>query len=480
MSKLANLEPQRVFKYFEEICSIPHGSGNMEKIADYCVDFARRHSLKSVRDEANNVIIYKKATKGYENADAVILQGHLDMVCQKDEGVNIDFEKDGLDIFAEGDYIKARGTTLGGDNGIAVAMILAILENDTYAHPAIEAVFTTDEEIGMIGAGKLDFSLLSGKKMINMDSESQGVLTVSCAGGSDFEMTTSIERCKAQGQLVTIAVKGLKGGHSGVEIDKGRVNANVMMARILKQAEEFASFDLVSVDGGDKANAIPLCSVARLVCNSCEKLVIKLKEYADIIKREISFREEGFYLDIEVGENGIYDVMEKSVKDRVISALMSCPNGVVEMSAEIDNLVETSLNPGILQTDANQLRVHFALRSNKVSALMYLEERLKAFASLAGFATHTFGHYPPWEYNASSLLQKLYADKYMEKTGNEISVEAIHAGLECGVFSASINGLDCISIGPDMQDIHTSCEKLSISSVETVFHIVLKVLEECK
>ena len=480
MSKLVNIKPERIFKYFEEICSIPHGSGNMERISDYCMEFAKKHSLKAIRDEANNVIIYKDATKGYENADAVILQGHIDMVCQKDEGVSIDFEKDGLDIFCEGDYIKAKGTTLGGDNGIAVAMIMAILESDAYEHPAIEAVFTTDEEIGMVGASKLDFLLLSGKKMINIDSEDQDGLTVSCAGGSDFEMVLPIERVNACGKVIDIIVRGLAGGHSGVEIDKGRVNANVLMARLLNYAKEAADFNLISIDGGDKGNAIPVCSKAKILLTGTQDFIIKLTEYANIIKNEIKFREPGFEFEITEGEEGTFDVIDAALKDKIISMLLCVPNGIMEMSAEIENLVETSLNLGILKTEDKLLSANFALRSNKISALRFLEDRLESFADSFGFNSETSGNYPPWEFKSDSKLQSIYKEKYKDVFAKEISVEAIHAGLECGVFASALQGLDCISVGPRMHDIHTTRERLSISSAKAVFEIILEVLKECK
>lgn len=480
MSTIANFDPERIFKYFEEICAIPHGSGNMDKIAEYCMDFARNHSLKAVRDNANNVIIYKDATPGYEDAETVILQGHLDMVCQKEEGVDIDFETDPIQAYVDGDYIKAKGTTLGGDNGIAVAMVLALLESDSYEHPAIEAVFTTDEEIGMIGATKLDFDLLKGKKMINIDSEDQDILTVSCAGGSDFVMTMPLARTKAEGTLYTLAVKGLTGGHSGVEIDKGRVNANILMARILNFARKNAHVSLVSVNGGDKSNAIPVLSKADIVVGDQEDFVIKLEEYVNIIKRELQFREESFELDIVKESTGTFDAIDAVLGDKIISMLLGTPNGVVEMSSEIDNLVETSLNLGILKTEDDLVTAHFALRSNKTSALVFLEERLEDFAKVLGFDVKTFGHYPPWEFKADSKLQKLYKDKYKEVFGKDIFVEAIHAGLECGVFSDGLKGLDCISVGPEMHDIHTPRERLGISSAKAVFEVILKVLKECK
>lgn len=479
MEKLANLEPQKVFEYFEEICSIPHGSGNMDAISSYCMDFAAKHSLEAVRDEANNVVIYKKATNGYENADTVILQGHLDMVCQKTEDCNIDFVKDGLDIYTDGDFIKARGTTLGADNGIAVAMIMAILASEDIEHPAIEAVFTTDEEIGLIGAGKLSTESLKGRKMINIDSEDPLVLTVSCAGGSDFEMNIPIKRTEVNGEQVTLSVRGLKGGHSGVEINSGRVNANLLMARILNYAKGICDFDIISIDGGDKGNAIPLSSTAKLVVQD-DKFIIKINEYVNVIKEEISHRESGFVFDAVSNGATSVQAIENSLRDKLIFALLCAPNGVVEMSSEIEGLVETSLNLGILKTDQDKVIMHFALRSNKSSALKFLEDKLMTFSSCVGCSVRTFGHYPPWEYKDDSPLQRLYISEYEKKFGSKPLVKAIHAGLECGVFSSGIPGLDCISIGPRMHDIHTTAERLSISSTAEIYEVILNVLKNCR
>ncbi len=479
MQKLANLKPEKVFEYFEKICSIPHGSGNMDKISQYCMEFAAKHSLEAVRDEANNVVIRKPASKGYENADTVILQGHLDMVCQKTDDCNIDFENDGLDIYTEGDFIKARGTTLGADNGIAVAMIMAILEAEDIEHPAIEAVFTTDEEIGLIGAGKLSLETLKGKKMINIDSEDPKILTVSCAGGSDFEMTVPVKRTTVHGEQITLTVKGLKGGHSGVEINSGRVNANVLMARILNYAKSICEFDIISIDGGDKGNAIPLGSTARLVVHD-EGFVIKINEYADIIKKEIAHRESGFAFEVSSQGTTAAEAVNRDLRDKLIFALLCAPNGVMEMSSEIEGLVETSLNLGILKTEEDKITMHFALRSNKSSALKFLEDKLTAFSSCIECSVRTFGHYPPWEYKDDSPLQRLYISEYEKKFGVKPAVEAIHAGLECGVFSSGIKGLDCISIGPKMYDIHTTGERLSISSTEEIYEVILNVLKNCK
>lgn len=480
MKKLEGLKPERVFHYFEEICAIPRGSGNMERISRYCMEFARKHELKALRDEANNVIVFKKGTLGYEDSEPVILQGHLDMVCQKEEGCMIDFENDGLELSVEGDFITAVGTTLGADNGIAIAMILAILESDSVSHPPLEAVFTTDEEIGMIGASKLSFDALRGKRMINLDSEDAGVLTVSCAGGSDFQMRIPLVQTQCEGTSVTLTVKGLKGGHSGVEINNGSINANVLMARILHHARQIEDFSLVSLSGGDKANAIPARSVARLLVDEPETFAAGLEAYINLVREEIAERESGLEVTIEIGQRGKFSVLDRTLQKQLIFLLLCAPGGVVQMSAEIENLVETSLNLGVLQTGSKEILVHFALRSNKQSALAFLEERMKVFSACIPCEVKTFGHYPPWEFIANSRLQEIYKTAFQQAFGYEPSVEAIHAGLECGVFASGIEELDCISIGPDMSGVHTPSERLSISSTEKIFDVILAVLKDCK
>lgn len=480
MNILSHLEPNNVFTYFEALCAIPHGSGNMDKISEFCMDFAAKNGLWAHRDEANNVIIKKPGAKGYEYAETIILQGHLDMVCQKEESVGIQFETDGLEIFEDGEYIHAQGTTLGADNGIAIAMIMAILADNTLLHPPIEAVFTTDEEIGMIGAGKLDMSLLEGKRMLNMDSEDPKVVTVSCAGGSDFLATLPVHREKRMGQNLNLTVKGLRGGHSGVEINSGRVNANCLMGRMLIHLQSKCSFEIISVDGGDKGNAIPVACSVKLFSEQPEQLIEEYNRYAEIIHSEMVIREPNLVCAISMGVSGEVEVMDKAVSEKVLQALLLAPNGVIEMSAEIENLVETSLNMGIVKTEHDAVSILFALRSNKSSALSFLEERLSVFFKSLDYAVKTGGHYPPWEYKKDSVLRELYLEKYEEMTGITPRVEAIHAGLECGVFADAIPELDCISIGPEMQDIHTVKEKLSIRSTKEIFETVCQVLEALK
>ncbi len=480
MSKLSGLKPERVFHYFEQISAVPRGSGNRKGISDFCVAFAKEHHLRYVQDEAYNVVVYKEAAPGYETADTVILQGHLDMVCQKSEGYQIDFEKDALDLYIDGDFVKARGTTLGADNGIAVAMILAILENDALAHPAIEAVFTSDEEIGMLGAIELDSALLSGKKMINLDSEEQDVLTVSCAGGSDLTMRAPIDKKTACGTKVELKIFDLKGGHSGVEIGSGRVNAAMLMGRVLNHLQKKINFSLIDISSGTKVNAIPRTCHVALVTENPQAFLEEAEAYLTLIQKEIATREPDFAFSVELGEAEDFLAVDDGVQKKLLNVLLCAPFGVVEMSADISGLVETSLNLGILKIEKETLCLQFSLRSNKQTALDFLEEKMLGLADALGFVAETSGHYPPWEYKENSVLRDLYRKVYFETFGQEVKVEAIHAGLECAVFASNIPELDCIAVGPQMYDVHTDGERLSISSTEAVFSLLKKLLKALK
>lgn len=471
---------KRVFEHFKAICEIPHGSGNMEKIADFCVDFANKNNLKVVRDKANNVIIYKNATKGYEDADTVILQGHLDMVCQKDSDCSINFETDGIEAFVQDGFIKAKGTTLGADNGIAVSYILAILESDDIPHPALEAVFTTDEEIGMVGALALDASVLSGKKMINLDSENEDVLTVSCAGGTEFIMEIPLQRKTCSGTKVEVNLGGLQGGHSGVEINAGRQNANVLAGRFLNHMQSVVDFELVSINGGDKSNAItPACNI-EICTKEPEKFVMAANACLNVMKAEIQSREPNFVPTVLTFDKKRYACFDKRLKDKIIFLLAVAPNGVVEMSADIEGLVETSLNLGILKTNDHGIYLDFSVRSNKQSAMEAVLQKLRTLSTCVPCSAYTTGFYPPWEYKENSALQKLYTECYKDLFKKEPKVEAIHAGLECGVFCSKIADLECIAIGPALYEIHTVKERLDIASAERIFELVLNILEKCK
>lgn len=480
MKKAVQIDSASIFQYFEKICSIPHGSGNMDALCEYCVQFAEENKLRATCDAAKNVVIYKPGTEGYENAEPVILQGHLDMVCQKTEDAAIDFKKDGIETFIEGDFIKARGTTLGADNGIAVSMIMAILASKELPHPPIEAVFTTDEEIGMLGAQALDTTVLKGRKMINLDAEEAELLTVSCAGGSDFSLFLPIDKKVMRGTKLSLEIYGLKGGHSGVEIDKGRVNANVLAGRLLNYAKKTMPFDLIKINGGTKGNAIPFCCKAELVVEDAEPFINLIEGYFSIVKKEIGDREEDCSIRITTDMTGEFEVLNPVARDKLLYMLLTTPNGVVDMSAEIEGLVETSLNLGILMTGADEIVMQYALRSNKKSALAFLEDKLSLFAAYHGCRTQISGRYAPWELKKDSPLQRLYMDAFCEKFGRKPQIAAIHAGLECAVFAEKMEDLDCIAIGPDMFGVHTVNERLSITSAKEIFELLCDVLRRCK
>ncbi len=470
MSVLSSLTPERVFFYFEQLCAIPHGSGNMTAIADYCVAFAKGQGLAFHRDNADNVIIYKPASPGCEAAGPVILQGHLDMVCQRMPESKVDPETAGLDLYVEEDFVKARGTTLGADNGIAVAMVLAILADTSMVHPALEAVFTTDEEIGMVGAKQLDFSRLKGRKMINLDSEDEDTMTVSCAGGSDVQVQIPLERTACAGRKVTLVLKGLQGGHSGMEIHKGRINAARLGAALLQLPQAA----VITYDSGDKANAIPNACRAELCVTDWEAFCQEVKAFEDRLTA-LCAKEPTIALALEQGAEGTYEVWTPATKEALLYALTTPPDGVVAMSEEIPGLVETSLNLGITATRQEDILLHFALRSNKEEGLTRLEETLKGYFDPRW--VQAFGRYPSWEYKADSVLQQQYKEVYRRATGRDPKVEAIHAGLECGVFAAGLPELDCIAIGPQLYDVHTVQERMSIGSVERVYKMLTDLLK---
>lgn len=470
---LSGLEPKKVFEYFETISDIPRGSGKTEKISDYCENFAKEKGLDYCRDEAGNVIIFKKGSEGRENEQPVILQGHLDMVCEKENDCNIDFETDGLSLAVDGDFVYAEGTTLGGDDGIAVAMCLALLDSDDISHPPIEAVFTVDEEIGMLGADALDTSVLKGKRMINIDSENEGVLWVSCAGGARIDIELPVKREAAGGNCFEITVGGLHGGHSGAEIHVGYANASVLMGRLLAKLSEKTNLSLVSVDGGTKDNAITRECVA--VIRADEDISGCSAEIEAEFKKEFCETDPDLFVGVKSVDRN-YDAMSADSTNAVISMLNELPYGVMAMSKEIDGLVETSLNLGTLDTNADIVHFGYSVRSSKNDDREALLDRLVAIADKYSASNEITGRYPGWAFVKDSALQKVMAETYKEMYGRDMQVTAIHAGLECGLFCGKISGLDCVSLGPDLYDIHTPSERMSISSAKRVWEYLLAVL----
>lgn len=478
MPVLNQWQPEKVLHYFEELCAIPHGSGNTKAISDYCVAFARQRGLEVHQDALNNVIIIREASQGYENAPAVILQGHLDMVCEKTAECTLDMAKDPLDLRTDGEWIWAEGTTLGGDDGIAVAMALAALDDDSMAHPRLEVVLTVDEEVGMEGAVGLDVSCLKGRIMLNVDSEVEGILTVSCAGGVRATCHVPVERESTEGVRCTLKVSGLTGGHSGVEIHTGRANANMLMGRLLYGISQEMPMRLLAWNGGQADNAIATLSEAELLLPAGEvsRFTAVAASYDRVFQGEFASTEPTLAVTATVGEANTLCALTLAATARVVSAIMLLPNGVQTMSQDIPGLVQTSLNLGVLRLEEQQLAATFAVRSSLATEKAMICNRMECMSSLlGGYVTYT-GDYPAWEYKRESKLRDLVSRLYEAQTGKQPVIEAIHAGLECGVFAGKLPGLDCVSLGPDMQAIHTPQERLSIPSVQRTWELLREVL----
>ena len=468
MDKLVGLQPERVFYYFEEIAAVPHGSGNTDAISRYCADVAKNLGLTVIRDRLGNVIIKKPASRGYEDHPTVILQAHMDMVCEKAPDSPIDFEKDGLELIVEGDWIRANGTTLGADDGIGVAMALAILEAEDMAHPALEVVLTVDEEIGMFGAAALDGSLLNGRVLVNLDGGSEGVLTVGCAGGLSAHISLPIEFSSNGTDTYRVTVEGLRGGHSGTMIGKGRLNSNIVMGQFLGGLNNYL---LVRIDGGMKDNAIPALTTC-LVASSED-----ITASADAFVR--TNRVEGdpdLMVRVERVATAERALTEVSTR-RIVDFLTAVPNGVVSMSCDIDGLVQTSLNLGILETQDDSVKFTFGMRSSVGKEKTALYEQVKRLVEEYGGTCKCSGDYPAWEYRQDSVLRDVMRTVWDEMYDMPLEISAVHAGLECGYFSDKLEGLDAVCTTPLMEDIHTSRERLSISSVERVYRYICEVLK---
>lgn len=474
--KLAGLEPASVFGYFEEICAIPHGSRNTKMISDYLVAFAKAHDIRYIQDELNNVLLFQEGTCGYEDHPPVILQGHMDMVCENDEDCPINMDTEGLDIGHDGENIFAKGTTLGGDNGIAVAYALALLADKSIPHPPLEVIITVDEEIGMEGAAGVDLSMLKGRTLINLDSEDEGIFTVSCAGGARGTITVPMQRRMVYGPCVRLTVEGLQGGHSGVEIHKNRANANKVMGEFLSRVQKLMPLCITKLQGGAKDNAIPRSCQVTLV--PLGMYIERINDVAAQLQEEIrsQFDEPEAIVrgdDVDaLGGNAL--TTEETAK--VIALLNAAPNGVQAWSQDITGLVQTSLNLGVVNLDEN-LTMTFAVRSSVNAEKRELLRKLEELAKFYDGSYSEMGDYPAWEYRKDSPLREIMVRTFCDMFHKEPEVVAIHAGLECGLLSEKLPGLDCVSIGPDMQDIHTSRERLNIASTARTWQFLLEILK---
>ncbi len=477
-----DLKPAKVFRYFEEMAAIPHGSRNTKAISDYLVAFAKSHDLEYYQDELNNVVIIKEATEGYEGADPIIIQGHMDMVCEKEKDCEIDFEKDGLDLYVDGDFLKARGTTLGGDDGIAVAYALAILDSNELSHPRLEVVITVDEEIGMLGAEGIDLSVLKGHKMLNIDSDVEGHFLTSCAGGMHIETRIPVNFEEAEGVLYSVCVTGLEGGHSGAEIDKEHGNANMIMGRVLKALGDQTEYGIVSLAGGLKDNAIPRECSAELLVNKedTESFEAILEQFKPVLANEYMASDKDVTIVYEAKGEQTTSVLSVPAQTKVIFYLRTVPNGVQNMSRIMPGLVETSLNLGIMELKEDCLYMVTSVRSSVSTRKTDLADKLELLTEFLGGEITVGGDYPAWEYKADSDIRETISSVYKELFDEEPVFEAIHAGLECGILSGKIENLDCVSFGPNNYDIHTPKERLSISSTEKVWKLLVEFLKRCK
>ena len=474
--RLAGLEPASVFGYFEEICAIPHGSRNTRQISDYLVNFAKAHDLRYIQDEADNVIIFGDATPGYEDHPAVILQGHMDMVCEKDADCPIDMTTEGLDVTHNGFAVYAKGTTLGADNGIAVAIGMAILADKTIPHPPIELLVTSDEEIGLLGAAAVDLSELKGRTLINLDSEGEGVFTVSCAGGCTATIGLPVERRAVYGPCIRLVVDGLQSGHSGADIHRNRANANKVMGEFMSRIQKLMPLCLTSLAGGAKDNVIPGSCQATLVAMGIN--LERINDIAEQLQAEIreQYDEPGATVQaFDVDALGGNSLSTESTA-KVISLLCAAPNGVQAWSKDIEGLVQTSLNMGVVKL-GDRLNVTLSVRSSVNAEKQELLGQLRKLAEMFDATYSEDGAYPAWEYKKESHLRDVMVHTYRELFGKEARVEAIHAGLECGLFAEKLPGLDCVSIGPQMHDIHTSRERLEIYSTQRTWEFLLAVLK---
>lgn len=532
MRALEGLQPERVFYYFEEISKIPRGSYHEKAISDYLVEYAKEHGFIYFQDELYNVVMQVPGSAGREDEEPVILQGHMDMVCEVRPGVDKDMENEGLELYVEGDYVHAKDTTLGGDDGIAVAYMLAIADDESISHPPLEFIITVSEEVGMEGANSIDLSMLKGHKMINVDSEDEGIFTTSCAGGVSAHVMIPVERTSIMSidgantetesdsgyakdnvseektsddkklskniSWYKIAVSGLSGGHSGCEIDKGRANADKILGRVLSELLTTVKFSLVYISGGKKDNAIPIQAHALILIKEDDIIASEkvISEINSVLKNEYIKSDGNIKISLDkydkvddvrgvIGDmqsqfidGGKVYVLDDESRDKIITYLMSVPDGIQNMSMSVPGLVETSLNLGILELYEDHLFAQHSVRSSVGTRKQYVVKRLTSLAAALGGSVECKGDYPAWEYRENSVVRDKAVRLYEKMYGREPVVEGIHAGLECGLLAGKISGLDCISIGPDMKDIHTYNERLSISSTKRVYEFLIEFLRE--
>lgn len=473
-------DAESVLDYFRQISAIPHGSHHTKEISDFLVAFANERGLECVQDDANNVIITKKASEGCESADPIALQGHIDMVLASEPDKQIDMVTEPITILEEDGWMTADGTTLGADNGIAVAMMLAVLADDSIKHPLIECIFTSDEEVGLVGASAIDLSGLQSRRLLNLDSEEEGVFCAGCAGGSEVACEMPMKRRNREGIVLNVRVSGLRGGHSGSDIHIGSANGNNLLARALYKVFAEAPFRLISMNGGDANNAIPTGAEARIlfpVEADREKIGELFKAAGEELFAEYEVTDPGmtWNADWEEAENAAAVSKKKTLG--ILSYILAVPTGVTHMNPVIKEMPQTSLNLGIIRTHKSHLMLEFMVRSGVNTQNAFLSERVVLITEAFGGKATVRSSYPAWEYRNESAFRDLCVRVYRDLTGTEPAVEVIHAGLECGILSGKLPELDCISAGPNLEHVHTVRERMNIDSVKNVWTYVLALLE---
>lgn len=477
MKILNHLEPASVFHYFEKICNIPHTSFHEKELSDYCVSFAKKRGLYYEQDALGNVIIIADATEGYEDVEPIILQGHLDMVGDKAPDCDIDLEKDGLRLGIDGDWIYANGTTLGGDDGIAIAYGLAILDAQDIPHPRLEVVFTVSEEVGLLGAAGIDLSCCKARRLLNIDSEAEGIFTVGCAGGIRIQSDIPMKRHKLFGLRLDLHFEGILGGHSGIEINNGLANAITLTGRFLMMLKEHCRFEILSLNGGVKENVIPKDAAFSLLIE--EEALPKVQKILALFNTQVPTEypaDPNAMLLMDVRTISEASVLDPTSKEKLILSLNLMPNGVQAMCSDLPGLVETSLNMGIVSLKDEQLELCFSVRSSVSSAKSYITKKLHLLTEFLGGTLTSSGDYPAWPYVRDSSFRDQCVEIYEKLYGKSPQVVTIHAGLECGILSEKLPGLDCISIGPDLKEIHTIKERASISSIARVWEFIKAIL----
>ncbi len=479
---ILDFEPKLVWKNFDEIRKIPRCSGNERAAADYVISVAKKHGYDYKQDRVGNVVISLPATPGHENAPTVILQGHLDMVCEKNSDVDFDFTKDAIQLRLDGDWLMAQGTTLGADNGVGVAAALAVLEDDSIVHGPLELLFTIDEETGLTGASQIGEGMLTGKTLLNLDSEDDGVFFIGCAGGENThaKFEKKLAATNPTGQTINVSVKGLKGGHSGLDINLHRGNAILFVTRMIWTANRQIPLSLVKFEGGDKRNAIPREAFAEVIVpdDQVETFEQILTKVFDDLRGEYSLVEEGMEMAVEKSSSPSGKAIDADLQKRLLNFLMAVPHGILEIHPKIQGLVETSNNLATIHFLDQEIEVGLSSRSSVNSALHFVSQKLRALCELAAAKAEQPAGYPGWTPNLDSPVLKLASETYKELFGEEPKMEAIHAGLECGILSEKYPGLDMVSFGPEIQHPHSPEERVSIPTVQKFYKLLSAILEK--